>query len=58
MEALVEELTDILRTFMLQPFREQGENPAEAERIRETLPQLRQARSRRWSVVSSRRRTR
>ena len=42
MEALVEELTDILRTFMLQPFREQGENPAEAERIRETLPQLRQ----------------
>ena len=42
MEALVEELTDILRTFMLQPFREQGEDPAEAERIRETLPQLRQ----------------
>ncbi len=42
MEALVEELTDILRTFMLQPFREQGEDPAEAERIRETLPRLRQ----------------
>ena len=42
MAALVKELTDILRTFMLQPFREQGEDPAEAERIRETLPQLRQ----------------
>ena len=42
MESLVEELTDILRTFMLQPFREQGEDPAEAERIRETLPRLRQ----------------
>lgn len=42
MEALVEELTDILRTFMLQPFREQGEDPVEAARIRETLPQLRQ----------------
>ena len=42
MAALVEELTDILRTFMLQPFREQGQDPAEAERIRETLPRLRQ----------------
>jgi DNA-binding transcriptional MerR regulator len=42
MQALVEELTDILRTFMLQPFREQGQDPAEAERIRETLPRLRQ----------------
>jgi DNA-binding transcriptional MerR regulator len=42
MEALVEELTDILRTFMLQPFREHGEDPEEAERLRQTLPRLRQ----------------
>jgi DNA-binding transcriptional MerR regulator len=42
MEALVEELTDILRTFMLQPFREHGEDPEEADRLRHTLPRLRQ----------------
>jgi DNA-binding transcriptional MerR regulator len=42
MESLVEELTDILRTFMLQPFREHGEDPEEAERLRQTLPRLRQ----------------
>jgi len=42
MEALVDELTGILRTSLLQPFREHGEDPAEAERIRQTLPQLRQ----------------
>ena len=41
MEALVEELTDILRTSVLQPFREHGESPEEAERLRETLPRLR-----------------
>ena len=42
MESLVDELTSILRTSVLQPFREQGEDPAEAERLRQTLPQLRQ----------------
>lgn len=41
MEALVAELTDILRTQVLQPFREHGEDPEEAERLRETLPRLR-----------------
>lgn len=41
MEALVEELTDILRSQVLQPFREHGESPEEAERLRRTLPQLR-----------------
>jgi DNA-binding transcriptional MerR regulator len=42
MEALVEELTDILRTSVLQPFREHGEDPEEAERLEQTLPRLRQ----------------
>jgi DNA-binding transcriptional MerR regulator len=41
MEALVDELTDILRTSVLQPFREHGEDPEEAERLQRTLPQLR-----------------
>jgi DNA-binding transcriptional MerR regulator len=41
MEALVEELTDILRTSVLQPFREHGEDPEEAERLQRTLPRLR-----------------
>ena len=41
MEALVEELTDILRSSVLQPYREHGEDPDEAERLRQTLPQLR-----------------
>jgi DNA-binding transcriptional MerR regulator len=41
MEALVEELTDILRTQVVQPFREQGASPEEAARLRETLPRLR-----------------
>jgi hypothetical protein len=41
MEALVEELTDILRSSVLQPYREHGEDPEEAERLRQTLPQLR-----------------
>jgi DNA-binding transcriptional MerR regulator len=41
MEALVEELTDILRTSVLLPFREHGEDPEEAERLQRTLPRLR-----------------
>jgi DNA-binding transcriptional MerR regulator len=41
MEALVEELTDILRTQLVQPFREHGESPEDADRLRRTLPQLR-----------------
>jgi len=41
MAALVEELTDILRSSVLQPYREHGEDPEEAERLRQTLPQLR-----------------
>jgi DNA-binding transcriptional MerR regulator len=42
MASLVEELTDILRSSVLQPYREHGEDPEEAERLRETLPRLRQ----------------
>ena len=42
MEALVEELTDILRTQVVQPYREHGGTPEEAERLERTLPRLRQ----------------
>src|SRR5690606_19569299 len=41
MEALVEELTEILRSQVLQPFREHGQTAEEAARLRETLPRLR-----------------
>ena len=41
MTALAEELTDILRSGVLAPYRRGEHSPAEAERIERTLPQLR-----------------
>lgn len=41
MTALAEELTDILRSGVLAPYRQGEHSPAEAERIERTLPQLR-----------------
>lgn len=41
MTALAEELTDILRSGLLAPYRSGEHSPAEAERIERTLPQLR-----------------
>lgn len=42
MESLVAELTAILRTEVLEPYRSQPHSPEDAERLERTLPQLRQ----------------
>ena len=41
MESLVEELTTILRSEVLEPYRSQPHSPEDAERLERTLPQLR-----------------
>lgn len=42
MEALVEDLTDILRTQVLEPFRREAHSAEDAERMERTMPRLRQ----------------
>ncbi len=42
MEALVEELTTILRTQVLEPYRRESHSPEDAERLEKTMSRLRQ----------------
>ena len=42
MESLVEELTEILRTQVLEPFRREAHSPEDAERLEKTMAKLRQ----------------
>ena len=42
MEALAEELTEILRTQVLEPYRREAHSPEDAERLEKTMAKLRQ----------------